>query len=194
MRSRIIWDWYVQEQILFHAVLIALLIADWRKALLIYFLPCGLAKDMLVSLNILQHDGCDAKSKYNHSRNFTSDALNYLLFNNGYHTIHHMKPGVHWSLTKKQHDELVAPYIHPNLLKPSIVGYAIDAHFMGKPRVNYDGTAYTAPGLNAEAGDDEDWFYEQASINATSSNSDVGSKEDQKEALVKDGKRPLKAA
>ena len=129
--SRIIWDWYVQEQILFHAVLIALLIADWRKALLIYFLPCGLAKDMLVSLNILQHDGCDAKSKYNHSRNFTSDALNYLLFNNGYHTIHHMKPGVHWSLTKKQHDELVAPYIHPNLLKPSIVGYAIDAHFMG---------------------------------------------------------------
>ena len=192
--SRIIWDWYVQEQILFHAVLIALLIADWRKALLIYFLPCGLAKDMLVSLNILQHDGCDAKSKYNHSRNFTSDALNYLLFNNGYHTIHHMKPGVHWSLTKKQHDELVAPYIHPNLLKPSIVGYAIDAHFMGKPRVNYDGTAYTAPGLNAEAGDDEDWFYEQASINATSSNSDVGSKEDQKEALVKDGKRPLKAA
>ena len=65
----------MQEQILFHAVLIALLIADWRKALLIYFLPCGLAKDMLVSLNILQHDGCDAKSKYNHSRNFTSDAL-----------------------------------------------------------------------------------------------------------------------
>ena len=193
-KGRIIWDWYVQEQILFHAVLIALLIADWRKALLIYFLPCGLAKDMLVSLNILQHDGCDAKSKYNHSRNFTSDALNYLLFNNGYHTIHHMKPGVHWSLTKKQHDELVAPYIHPNLLKPSIVGYAIDAHFTGKPRVNYDGTAYTAPGLNAEAGDDEDWFYEQASINATSSNSDVGSKEDQKEALVKDGKRPLKAA
>ena len=37
-------------------------------------------------------------------------------------------------------------------------------------------------------------LYEQASLNATSSNSDVGSKEDQKEALVKDGKRPLKAA
>ena len=70
--------------------------------------------------------------------------MNYLLFNNGYHTIHHMKPGVHWSLTKKQHDELVAPYIHPNLFKPSIVGYAIDAHAWTS-RASTTTAPYTAP-------------------------------------------------
>ena len=83
-----------------------------------------------------------------------------------------MMPGVHWSLTKEKHDKLVAPHIHPALLQPSIWAYIARAHFRGAPRLNYDGTPYTNPGLNTEDGPDEPWFYEQASLNATSSNPD----------------------
>lgn len=45
-------------------------------------------------MSIPQHDGCDENSKYNFSRNFVGKWFNFLLFNNGYHTIHHMSPGM----------------------------------------------------------------------------------------------------
>lgn len=170
-KGRRVFQYYLQEISIYHVVLVALFIADWRKALWVYFIPTLFAKDMLVSLNILQHDGCDPKHKYNHSRNFTSDVLNYLLFNNGYHTIHHMMPGVHWSVTKAKHDELVAPHIHANLNQTSIWGYMLRQHFTGRARVNYDGSLYTG-GMNVEDGPDEPWFYEQASLNASGSNPD----------------------
>jgi hypothetical protein len=44
--------------------------------------------------------------------------LNALLFNNGYHTVHHHKPGVHWSELRKLHAEH-AHNIHPALLQRS---------------------------------------------------------------------------
>jgi len=170
-KGRAIYTYFVQEISAYHLLLVALFLADWRKALWIYFLPALLGKDCLVSLNILQHDGCDPKHPYNHSRNFTNPVLNYLLFNNGFHVIHHMMPGVHWSLTKAKHDELVAPHIHPNLNQPSLLRYMVRAHFSGRPRINYDGTPYTG-GINVEDGPDEPWFYGQADLNASGSNPD----------------------
>jgi len=192
-RGRAVYRYFLEEVTLYHAFLVFLLYVDWRKALLIYFLPTLFAKDMLVSLNILQHDGCDPKSKYNHSRNFTSDLLNYLLFNNGYHTIHHMMPGVHWSATKAKHDELVAPYNHPNLNQPSIWGYMIKTHFMGRKRVNYDGSEYTNPGINTEDGDDEMWAYGQSALNASSHNPDEQVEVNESETAFFGASAPLKA-
>jgi len=168
-KGRSIYYWFIQEVSIFHVVLIGLFILDWQRAFMLYFLPGLLAKDWLLSLNILQHDGCDPKHKYNHSRNFCSNILNYFLFNNGFHTIHHMMPGVHWSLTREKHNNLVVPYIHPNLLEPSILGYIVKAHCMGRPRINYDGTPYTSPGINGEIGEDEPWHYETAALNAEGS-------------------------
>ena len=34
---------------------------------------------------------------WNNARNFIGPVINYLTFNNGYHTIHHMYPSMHWS-------------------------------------------------------------------------------------------------
>lgn len=34
---------------------------------------------------------------WNGARNFVGPVINYLTFNNGYHTIHHMYPTMHWS-------------------------------------------------------------------------------------------------
>ena len=67
-KKRAVYTWFITEFALHHAVLLALLLVNWRKCLWLWFLPGVLAKDMLVTLNMLQHDGCDPKSKVNHEQ------------------------------------------------------------------------------------------------------------------------------
>ena len=66
----------------------------------VYIVPTMIGKYLIVTLNMLQHKGCDPESKYNHSRNFTGPILNFFCFNNGYHTQHHIS--LHWSLLPKR--------------------------------------------------------------------------------------------
>ncbi|MBC6476530.1 MAG: fatty acid desaturase [Hormoscilla sp. GM7CHS1pb] len=44
-------------------------------------------------------------------------------FNNGYHTIHHLRSTLHWSLLPQGHDRLVKPYIDPQLEVKSLGGF-----------------------------------------------------------------------
>jgi len=62
--------------------------------------------------NYEQHVRTDPWSKHDHSRNFVSPVLNFLLFNNGYHTAHHENPGLHWSRLPAAHAK-IADAIHP---------------------------------------------------------------------------------
>jgi fatty acid desaturase len=80
-------------------------------------------------VNYLQHIETDADSDWNHSRNFVSRTLNLLLFNNGYHTVHHLKPGVHWSELPLLHREH-ASSIHPSLLVESWIRYVGYTYFV----------------------------------------------------------------
>ena len=77
----------------------------------------------IITINYLQHDGCDTDHAFNHSRNFTGRLVNWICFNNGFHGIHHMHPAMHWSLTPAAHAEELAPYIHPNLDQPNLLVY-----------------------------------------------------------------------
>jgi len=95
---------------------ILLLLLDWRKFLLYVWAPHFFAQWGIVSMNMLQHDGCDPDvdhdssvevKNYNGARNFVGPVINYLTFNNGYHTIHHMKPTLHWSQLPVEHERLV---------------------------------------------------------------------------------------
>lgn len=124
---------FLAQSAVLYAFLLALLALDARKALLLYVAPTVCGKALLVTLNLLQHDGCDERSEHNHSRNFTSPLLNYLLFHNGYHTAHHEAPGLHWSKLPEAHAHL-APHIHPSLLQPSLLGYVVRTFFLGRPR------------------------------------------------------------
>lgn len=47
--------------------------------------------------NYVQHVHCDPSSGYSHSRDWTGSVLNFFVFNQGYHTVHHRRPGAHWS-------------------------------------------------------------------------------------------------
>lgn len=148
--------WYKQmraELIILWIVQIALLVIDWRKAIVFWLVPHLIAQWAIVTMNLLQHDGCDENSAYDHSRNFVGRTINWWTFNNGYHTIHHMKPGLHWSLTPAAHAELVAPHIHPNLDQPSLFLYLWRTYFLNN-RLTYLGEPIKAvgPGL------DEEWI------------------------------------
>ena len=173
---------YKQMQVeLFTFVCLQLMLAsyDTRRWLFVFFLPQLVGKYMIISMNTLQHDGCDEYSKYNHSRNFVDPWLNYFAFNNGYHGIHHMYPGKHWALTKMEHDRRVSPSIHPALEHPSILAYMFETFVYPGQRLKYDGEEYILP----EHGPDEPWFYattesysDRATPSFTLMKDDAGSK------------------
>lgn len=135
-------NWYRQymiEMVIVMGVKIGLLIYDWPKAILLLFLPHFYAAWGIVGTNYWQHDGCDETHRYNHSRNFTGKVLNFFAFNNGYHGMHHDKPGLHWSLLPEYHEKEIAPYIHPSLNRESLLGYLWEAHVYPGKRVDYLG-------------------------------------------------------
>lgn len=148
--------WFRQlalEMTVLMALNVALLWVDWRKALVLWLVPHLYAQWGIVTFNLLQHDGCDETSEYNHSRNFVGKLVNWFTFNNGFHTIHHMKPGLHWSLTPAAHEKLVAPYIHPNLDQASLGVYLFKTFVLSQRRT-YDGQPYRPVSL----GPDEEWI------------------------------------
>lgn len=101
---------------------------DWKKTLLFVFVPHQVALFSILVFNYIQHVHADEESEFNHSRNFTG-FLNKLLFNNGYHTVHHMKAGVHWSKTPELHAQ-VADKIDPSLNERSFWGYIVRAYII----------------------------------------------------------------
>lgn len=144
----------ILEAVVVWSVKIGLLILDWEKALLYVVVPHLFANWGIVSVNYVQHDGCEPDSEYNHSRNFVGKTFNWFAFNNGYHTIHHMIPGKHWSLLPAAHAEKVAPFIHPELDQPSLFGYMWKALIYPGKRTRFDGT----PVVVTNEGPDRDWI------------------------------------
>jgi fatty acid desaturase len=102
---------------------------DWKKALLYVVLPQQFGLFSVLVFNFVQHVHADEESPVNHSRNFTG-FLNVLLFNNGFHTVHHDKAGMHWSKAKEAH-EAIAHRIDPALLEKSFWGYIFRNYFLG---------------------------------------------------------------
>ena len=137
-----------------YAVYAVLLYLDWRLFLLYVFLPHKYAGWGIITMNFLQHDGCDEHSRYNHSRNFVGKVVNWLTFNNGYHTIHHIKPGMHWSLLPAAHAAEIKAHIDPRLDEPSLLAYIWRAFIWPAKRLRFDGTPVVLP----EEGPDEDWI------------------------------------
>jgi beta-carotene hydroxylase len=114
----------ISEYFVFLGFMAVVLVLDWRKALLFYVLPQQVALFVIPVFNYVQHVEADESSAWNHSRNFVSPLLNALLFNNGYHTAHHYKPGLQWSQVSELHAEHVAK-IHPSLLQKSWWGFML---------------------------------------------------------------------
>lgn len=130
-----------------------LLWLDWRKALAFVVIPHLFAVWGITTVNFLQHDGCDHHHEVNHSRNFVGRWFNFFTLNNGYHGIHHMTPGLHWSLTPAAHQERVHPTLHPALEQPSLAAYVWKTFVYPGKRLTFDGQ----PVIIENEGPDFDW-------------------------------------
>jgi len=104
------------------------LVLDWKKALLFVVIPQQVSGYFVMLFNYVQHVHADEESQWNHSRNFMG--VNLFLFNNGYHTAHHHKAGVHWSETPQLHKQL-AHHIDPALIEKSFWGYIFRVYVFG---------------------------------------------------------------
>ena len=133
---------------------VVLMAIDWRKALLYVILPHAIALWGITVTNYLQHDGCDPSSAHDHSRNFVGRVFNWFAFNNGFHSIHHDEPGLHWSLLPTAHAERVHPHIHPALEQRSLAAYVFRAFVWPARRVTFDGR----PLVVNDEGTDENWI------------------------------------
>lgn len=123
------------------------------KFLLLVMIPNFYAAWGILGVNFIQHDGCDTDHPYNHSRNFVSPFLNWFLLNNGFHGIHHMHPGLHWSQLPAAHARELHGRIHPELEQKSMFRYLWRSFVWPARRLRYDGE----PVVLEEAGEDEDW-------------------------------------
>lgn len=120
-----------------HAGLLALGLALHGPALgaLVYAgsfgLPAALAPSLMQLTNYLQHVHCDPESSDDHSRNFVGSLTSWLVFNAGYHTVHHERPSAHWSRYPELH-RARAERIHPSLNQRTILGFVLDNYALGR--------------------------------------------------------------
>lgn len=114
---------YLCEQIFAFGLTAVLLVNDFWTALFFVVLPQLYGARCILRINLIQHDRCDIDSEWNHSRNFVGRAFNWIMCNNGYHTIHHNKAGLHWSELARAHERDVVPRIDPSLDERSMAWY-----------------------------------------------------------------------
>jgi fatty acid desaturase len=107
---------------------------DFWTTLFFILVPQLYGARCILRINLIQHQGADIESKWNHSRNFVGRAFNWVMCNNGYHTIHHNQPNVHWSELDELHDRECAPRMDPRLNEKSMLAYLFRTFVLGKVR------------------------------------------------------------
>jgi beta-carotene hydroxylase len=115
-----------ERWLLYPSALVALALAP--VTFLCFTLPIWAAGSLIfLGVNLLQHDACDPWSDTAHSRDFTGRFINFLFFNGGYHTVHHDRPGLHWSRLPDEHRRRLPARsaARPDLEMPSILGYLV---------------------------------------------------------------------
>lgn len=100
---------------------------NWKEALLFVIIPQQVSQMMVIVFNYVQHVHADEESDYAHSRNFMG--VNFFLFNNGFHTIHHERAVIHWSELPGEHEK-IAHLVAPSLIEQSFWWYLIRTYIL----------------------------------------------------------------
>lgn len=78
-------------------VLSVFILIDPVKALLLFVVPMPIMYLGLLDNTYMQHSDLDTSSELTASRNTRNRLYNFISWNLGYHTAHHIKPHLHWS-------------------------------------------------------------------------------------------------
>ncbi|MBX3272586.1 MAG: fatty acid desaturase [Sandaracinaceae bacterium] len=116
---------YLLEQLFAFGLTGVLFVFDFWTTLFFILLPQLWGARGILRINLIQHDGCDVTSEWNHSRNFVGKWFNWVMCNNGYHTIHHNRAGLHWSALAEAHERECVSRMDPSLDEPSMVLYLL---------------------------------------------------------------------
>ena len=120
----------------FAAAALALSMYGFARGALLYACAVGIpalyAGWSMMFTNYVQHVDCDHDSVDDHSRNFVSRWMNWLVFDAGYHTVHHEHAGTHWSAYPTLHAARAAR-IAPHLIERTIFGYCVRRYFSSTP-------------------------------------------------------------
>jgi beta-carotene hydroxylase len=108
------------ERILLFTFTVSLVIID-IKAFLGFVLPAWIFGNFfLVYTNLIFHKNARHQDKLTNSYNFLNPLENWIYFNGGYHTIHHLHPNLHWSELPKAHKNEIEDVIQPQYVKGSM--------------------------------------------------------------------------
>ena len=88
---------FVAMTVLHVAILAALIAINPFNALAIFVVPMLISFVMTCRHTYDHHAGCSEEDEYAASNNITHRWYNILTGNLGYHTAHHLRPGLHWS-------------------------------------------------------------------------------------------------
>lgn len=89
-----------------NAVLLAFILLDPVKALVVFVLPMVGMLVVLLDNTYQQHSGLATDDHFLASRNVEHPLYNLTSWNLGYHTAHHIHPGIHWSQLPALHARL----------------------------------------------------------------------------------------
>ncbi|MCH2043354.1 MAG: fatty acid desaturase [Saprospiraceae bacterium] len=106
---------------------------DWFWAIFLVVIPHQVSLYVVMYFNYIQHVHADEESEYNHSRNIVGNhigSLNFFLFNNGLHTVHHINARLHWSELPAEHAR-VQHRIDDRLKEKSFWWYTIRQYILG---------------------------------------------------------------
>ena len=116
---------YTIESVFAFGLTGALLVWDFWTVLFYVVVPQLWGARWFLRINLIQHDACDTTSEWNHSRNFVGRIFNWFMMNNGYHTIHHNRAGLHWTELAEAHQREVVPRMDASLDEPSMILYLL---------------------------------------------------------------------
>lgn len=86
--------------------LLALLLIDPTRTLIVFIAPMILLLVLLLDNTWGQHAGTGLDNHFEASRNVELPLYNLTSWNLGYHTAHHMLPGLHWSKLPELHERI----------------------------------------------------------------------------------------
>ena len=127
----------------------AALLWNWKKAILFIVIPHQVSLFSILIFNYVQHVHTDEESEHNHARNFTG-LINLMLFKNGFHTIHHKSPGIHWSKTPAAQKE-IEHLIDPSLNERSFWWYMVRVYLLAPLHPRFGSVSMRLERLNAQA-------------------------------------------